>query len=189
MAVTVLRSQTGGALWTPSANPQEDFLLQRFRRAHSALDVVVLPLKIGHRILEQRLDDLYRLFALIHTFFNGWKAIAELAEFLLEPATAHTQFTAAIADVVNSHRSFGQQTRITEPRAEHQTSHPHPRGHGRQRRHGGNGLEAGVTLLLYHRVGIKMVPHRNPVKPRLIGPFPEPVQLSHRQVLWSSVYP
>src|SRR5215471_10509806 len=168
MAVTVLRSQTGGALWTPSANPQGDFLLQRFWRAHSALDIVVLPLKIGHRILEKRLNDLYGLFALIQTLFDGRKTIAELTEFLLEPTAAHPQFTAAIADVVNGHRSFGQQARMTEPRAEHQTSHPHARGHGRQRRHGGDGFEAGVTLLLDHRVGIKMIPYRNPVKPRLI---------------------
>src|SRR5215510_12564377 len=134
MAVTVLRGQACGALRTPSANPQGDFLLQRFGRAHSTLDIVVPPLKIGYRILEQRFDDLYGLFTLIQTLFNGWKAIAELAKFLLEPATAHTQYTATIADVVNSDRSFSQQTRITEPRAEHQTTPSHPRGHGRQRR-------------------------------------------------------
>src|SRR5262245_10814419 len=121
MAITVLRGQTGCALWTPSANPQRDFLLQRFGRTYSALDIVVLPLEIGHRILEQGFDDLYGLLTLIQTLFDGRKAIAELAEFLLEPAAAHTQFTAAIADVVNSHRSFGQQTRMTEPRAEYQT--------------------------------------------------------------------
>src|SRR5215470_20243820 len=106
MAVTVLCSQASGALWTPSANPQGEFCLQRFWRAHSALDIVVPPLKIGHRILEQRFDDLYGLFTLIQTLFDGRKAIAELTKFLLEPAAAHTQFTTAIADVVNSHRSF-----------------------------------------------------------------------------------
>src|SRR6266699_3782659 len=189
MAVTVLRCQACGALRTTSTNPDGEFLLQRFGSAHGALDIVIAPLKMGHRILEQRLDNLYCLFPLVQTLLDGRKAIAELAKFLLEPATTQTQIAAAITDVVNGHRSFGQQTRMTKPRAEHQTGYPYPRGERSQRCHGGDGLKAGVTLLLHHRVGIKMIPHRNPMKPCLISPFPEPVQLSHRQVLWARVYP
>src|SRR2546428_8472869 len=112
MAVTVLRCQACGALWTTSANPDGELLLQRFGRAHSALDIVIPPLKMGHRILEQRLDNLYRLFPLVQTLLDRRKAIAELAEFLLEPATTQAQVAAAIANVVNGHRGFGQQTRM-----------------------------------------------------------------------------
>src|SRR2546428_12487450 len=112
MAVTVLRCQACGALRTASANPDGEFLLQRFGSAHGTLDVVIPPLEMGHRILEQRLDNLYRLFPLVQTLLDGRKAIAELAKFLLEPATTQAQVTAAIADVVNGHRGFGQQTRM-----------------------------------------------------------------------------
>src|SRR6266851_5885889 len=126
MAITVLRCQACGALRTTATDPDGEFLLQRFGSAHGALDVVIPPLKMGHRVLEQRLDNLYCLFSLIQTLLEGRKAVAELAKFLLEPATAQAQITAAIADVVNGHRGFGQQTWIAKQRAEHQTAYPYP---------------------------------------------------------------
>src|SRR5215471_5670575 len=126
MAVTVLRGQAGGAPGTPSTNPDGEFWLQRFGRAYGPLDIVIPPLKIRHWILEQRFDDLHCLFALVYTLFDGRKAIAKLAEFLLEPATTQAQFAAAIADVVNGHGGFGQQPRMPKPRAEHQAAYPHP---------------------------------------------------------------
>jgi hypothetical protein len=36
-----------------STNPHREFLLQGLGSAHGALDVVILSLKIGYRILEQ----------------------------------------------------------------------------------------------------------------------------------------
>src|SRR5215471_14884452 len=126
MAVTVLRCQACGAPGTTSANPDGEFFLEWFWRTYSSLDVKIPPLKICHWILEQRLDHLHGLFPLVHTLLDGRKAIAKLAKFLLEPATTQAQLAAAIADMVNSHGSFGQQSRITKRGAEHQTAHPHP---------------------------------------------------------------
>src|SRR5262245_56177152 len=103
MTVTVLRCQACGALRTASANPDGEFLLQRFRSAHGALDIVIPPIEMCHWLFEQRLNDLYRLFPLVQTLLDGRKTIAELAKFLLKPATTQAQVTAAIADVVNSH--------------------------------------------------------------------------------------
>jgi len=128
MAVTVLRCQAGGALRTTSADPDGEFVLQRFGSAHCSLDVVIPPLKMRHWILEQRLDHLYRLFPLVQTLLDRRKAIAELAKFLLEPATTQAQVAAAIADVVNRNYRFGQQTWIPKQGTEHQTAYPHPRG-------------------------------------------------------------
>src|SRR5262249_42558271 len=126
MAVTILRCQACGALRTTSTNPDGDLFLQRFGSAHCSLNIVIPPLEMGHWILEQRLDDLYRLFPLVQTLLDWRKAIAQLAKFPLKPATTQAQVTAAIADVVNSHCSLGQQTRMTKQRAEYQATHPHP---------------------------------------------------------------
>src|SRR5882724_665130 len=128
MAVTVLRCQASGALGTTSANPDGEFFLERFRSADCPLDVIIPPLKIRHWILKERLDHLHRLFSLVQALLERRKAIAELAKFLLEPATTQAQVAAAIADVVNRHYRFGQQTWITKQGTEHQTAYSHPRG-------------------------------------------------------------
>src|SRR5262245_42406374 len=117
MAVTILRCQACSALRTTSTNADGEFLLQWFVNAYSALNIALPPLEIDQPIFEQRLDYLYRLFPLVHAFLDERKAIAEIAKFYLKPATTQTQLTAAIADVVNSHCSFGQQTRMTKQRA------------------------------------------------------------------------
>jgi hypothetical protein len=49
-------------------------------------------------------------------------------KFFLEPATAYAEIATTIADVVDGHRSFGQQTRIAKQRAEDQTAHSDTRG-------------------------------------------------------------
>src|SRR4030095_3998628 len=96
MAVTILRCQACGALGATSANPDGEFLLQRFGSAHSVLNIVIPPLEMCHRILEQRLDDLYRLFPLVQTLLDGRKTIAELTKFPLKQATPKAQAPPAI---------------------------------------------------------------------------------------------
>ena len=72
MAVTVLRGQACGTPGTAPTNPDGEFWLQRFWRAYGPLDVVIPPLKIGHRIFEQRLDDLHRLFSSVQALQLIW---------------------------------------------------------------------------------------------------------------------
>src|SRR5208282_6652070 len=90
---------------------------------------------------EHRAYDLCRLFELVLAHPDGREGNAVLAILLLVPACPEARFQAAIADMVNRSKSFGQHRRMPVTYAKHQAAYPHPAGFRRQQGEGGYGLE------------------------------------------------
>src|SRR5207237_1418429 len=169
-------------------DPERESCLERLRIVRGFHEAVVRAVEVGATSIEQETQRLRVFLELVLAFRDAGERYAVRREFDLIPSRADPAIGPPARKMVDGAERVGPYSGMPVPDAEDKAADANAACLHRRGGECGDRFETIAVTSLRRRL-LKVVGHREPIKPALVGEPPEPTHLIERTTEVTEMYP